>query len=288
MRAREPVHPHLRGEDHHRQDADPAARDDLARRRSRCSSSPRTSRARPWRRWCSTSSRASSRCAPSRPPATATAARPCSKTSPSSPAARRSSRTWASSSRTSSSTRPGPGQEGQDRRREHDHHRRHRRQEGDRRPRRDDPPRDRRRPTASTTARSCRSGWRSWPAAWPRSRSAAATETEMKERKALYEDALHATRAAIAEGIVPGGGVALLHARKVLDKLEARRRRGSWASACCTSVAGDAVPADRRERRPGRHRRRQQHPARARTRTTATTPTPTSTTTCARPASSTR
>jgi chaperonin GroEL len=48
----------------------------------------------------------------------------------------------------------------------------------------------------------------------------AATETEMKERKALYEDALHATRAAIAEGIVPGGGVALLHARKVLEKME--------------------------------------------------------------------
>src|SRR5713226_8673266 len=48
----------------------------------------------------------------------------------------------------------------------------------------------------------------------------AATETEMKERKALYEDALHATRAALAEGIVPGGGVALLQARKVLDKLE--------------------------------------------------------------------
>src|SRR5437660_1070883 len=46
----------------------------------------------------------------------------------------------------------------------------------------------------------------------------AATETEMKERKALYEDALHATRAALAEGIVPGGGVALLQASKVLDK----------------------------------------------------------------------
>src|SRR5580700_5144836 len=46
----------------------------------------------------------------------------------------------------------------------------------------------------------------------------AATETEMKERKALYEDALHATRAALAEGIVPGGGVALLQARKVIDK----------------------------------------------------------------------
>src|SRR5438046_5523739 len=48
----------------------------------------------------------------------------------------------------------------------------------------------------------------------------AATETEMKERKALYEDALHATRAALAEGSVPGGGVALLQARKVLDKFE--------------------------------------------------------------------
>src|SRR4029077_11785191 len=48
----------------------------------------------------------------------------------------------------------------------------------------------------------------------------AATETEMKERKALYEDALHATRAALAEGIVAGGGVALLRSRKVLDRLD--------------------------------------------------------------------
>src|SRR5262249_50226781 len=48
----------------------------------------------------------------------------------------------------------------------------------------------------------------------------AATETEMKERKALYEDALHATRAAIAEGIVAGGGVALIQAAKVLDKFK--------------------------------------------------------------------
>src|SRR5207237_5019010 len=48
----------------------------------------------------------------------------------------------------------------------------------------------------------------------------AATETEMKERKALYEDALHATRAALAEGIVPGGGVALLQTRRALEKLE--------------------------------------------------------------------
>ncbi|MGC2661164.1 MAG: chaperonin GroEL [Bryobacteraceae bacterium] len=48
----------------------------------------------------------------------------------------------------------------------------------------------------------------------------AATETEMKEKKARVEDALHATRAAVEEGIVPGGGVALLRAGKVLDNLK--------------------------------------------------------------------
>jgi len=47
----------------------------------------------------------------------------------------------------------------------------------------------------------------------------AATETELKEKKARVEDALHATRAAVIEGIVPGGGVALLRAIKALDKL---------------------------------------------------------------------
>jgi chaperonin GroEL len=51
----------------------------------------------------------------------------------------------------------------------------------------------------------------------------AATETEMKERKALVEDALHATRAAVEEGIVPGGGVALLRAQKVLDDFKLER-----------------------------------------------------------------
>jgi chaperonin GroEL len=49
----------------------------------------------------------------------------------------------------------------------------------------------------------------------------AATETEMKEKKARVEDALHATRAAVEEGIVPGGGVALLRAGKVLATLKA-------------------------------------------------------------------
>jgi chaperonin GroEL len=48
----------------------------------------------------------------------------------------------------------------------------------------------------------------------------AATETEMKERKSRIEDALHATRAAVEEGVLPGGGVALLRAISALDKLK--------------------------------------------------------------------
>ena len=51
----------------------------------------------------------------------------------------------------------------------------------------------------------------------------AATETEMKEKKARVEDAMHATRAAVEEGIVPGGGVALVRAAKVLEKYEVNK-----------------------------------------------------------------
>ncbi|HME98966.1 MAG TPA: TCP-1/cpn60 chaperonin family protein, partial [Terriglobia bacterium] len=47
----------------------------------------------------------------------------------------------------------------------------------------------------------------------------AATETEMKEKKARVEDAMHATRAAVEEGIVPGGGIAFLRAIPALEKL---------------------------------------------------------------------
>jgi len=50
----------------------------------------------------------------------------------------------------------------------------------------------------------------------------AATEVEMKEKKARVEDALHATRAAVEEGIIPGGGVALLRAQDALDKLKVK------------------------------------------------------------------
>jgi chaperonin GroEL len=49
----------------------------------------------------------------------------------------------------------------------------------------------------------------------------AATETEMKEKKARVEDAMHATKAAVEEGIVPGGGVALVRSIPALDKLKA-------------------------------------------------------------------
>src|SRR5437868_9583418 len=75
----------------------------------------------------------------------------------------------------------------------------------------------------------------------------AATETEMKERKALYEDALHATRAAIAEGIVPGGGVALLRAREVLKDLKLEGDEASGVQVVrtvlempCRSIAENA------------------------------------------------
>jgi len=57
----------------------------------------------------------------------------------------------------------------------------------------------------------------------------AATETAMKEKKARVEDAMHATRAAVEEGIVPGGGVALLRAQRALDglRLEGDRQQGA-------------------------------------------------------------
>ena len=54
----------------------------------------------------------------------------------------------------------------------------------------------------------------------------AATETEMKEKKARVEDAMHATRAAVEEGIVPGGGVSLVRAAKVLEKFDVNKDGG--------------------------------------------------------------
>ena len=55
----------------------------------------------------------------------------------------------------------------------------------------------------------------------------AATESEMKERKARIEDALHATRAAVEEGVLPGGGVALIRSRAALDQLKLKGDEGT-------------------------------------------------------------
>ena len=79
----------------------------------------------------------------------------------------------------------------------------------------------------------------------------AATETEMKEKKHRVEDALQATRAALEEGIVPGGGVALLHAVKAIqaEKLWTVTRRPALASSCARcesrSASWPRTPASR-------------------------------------------
>ena len=95
----------------------------------------------------------------------------------------------------------------------------------------------------------------------------AATEVELKERKHRLEDAISATRAAVEEGIVAGGGAALVHAAKALDgdlgltgdEATGRRDRAQGA--------GRAAALDRRERRPRGLRRGRQGPrARARQR----------------------
>jgi chaperonin GroEL len=59
----------------------------------------------------------------------------------------------------------------------------------------------------------------------------AATEIEMKEKKARVEDALHATRAAVEEGIVPGGGVALIRASSALDRMRSMRMSSSASTS---------------------------------------------------------
>ena len=84
----------------------------------------------------------------------------------------------------------------------------------------------------------------------------AATETAMKEKKARVEDALNATRAAVEEGIVPGGGVALLRASKAHRRAEAGGRREGGRADRAARARG-AHPPDRGERRARgqRHRR---------------------------------
>ena len=75
----------------------------------------------------------------------------------------------------------------------------------------------------------------------------AATETEMKEKKARVEDAMHATKAAVEEGIVPGGGVALLRAQKAVDAIKAQGDEAVGSQHHPPRARG-APPADRRQR----------------------------------------
>ena len=115
----------------------------------------------------------------------------------------------------------------------------------------------------------------------------AATETEMKEKKARIEDALHATRAAVEEGIVPGGGVALIRACKALDNAQGSTatRRPAWRSSARRWPSPLRQIADNAGVDGARGRAARSSKARA---PSASTPRPASTGTWSRPASSTR
>ena len=79
-----------------------------------------------------------------------------------------------------------------------------------------------------------------------------ATEVEVKERKDRVDDAMHATRAAVEEGVVPGGGVALLYAGRVLDKLKPDNLDQRVGVDIVRPGGSRAGPPDRRECRRGR------------------------------------
>ena len=115
----------------------------------------------------------------------------------------------------------------------------------------------------------------------------ASTETEMKEKKHRVEDALQATRAALEEGIVPGGGVALLNAAKAIkvDSFSDPRRADGRADH--PPRARGAAPPARLQRRASRARSSSTTSARP-PRARASTSTPTSSRTSSRPGSSTR
>ena len=106
----------------------------------------------------------------------------------------------------------------------------------------------------------------------------AATEVEMKEKKDRIDDALHATRAAVEEGIVPGGGVALLRTRKALKAAACRSSTTSRKRRCARS---SRTPAGRKPRSSSRRSKAPRAPR-------ATTPATTNTSTWSKRASSIR
>ena len=85
-----------------------------------------------------------------------------------------------------------------------------------------------------------------------------ATEVEVKEKKDRVDDAMHATRAAVEEGVVAGGGAALLYAIRALDKLRTGQRRPEGRHRDRAPRAAVAGPPDRRERRLRRRGGRRQ------------------------------
>ncbi len=87
-----------------------------------------------------------------------------------------------------------------------------------------------------------------------------ATEIEVKEKKDRVEDALNATRAAVEEGIVPGGGVALLRAKKAIGKLHNDNADVQAGINIVLKALGDAAPPDRGKFRRRRLDRGQQDP----------------------------
>ena len=271
VRARRRLHPDPREEDLQRPRSRPRPRARSPKPASRCSSSPKTSKAKPSPPSSSTSSAAPSRSAPSRPPASAIAARPCSKTSPSSPAARPSSKNSASSSKTSSSPSSAAPRRSSSTR---------------------TTPRSSKAPARARTSRAASTSIKheidNTTSDYDREKLqerlaklaggvaqinvGAATEVAMKEKKARVEDALHACRAAVEEGILPGGGVALLRASRKVKPAEdwpttTRRSATASSSRACRAPLTD----DRRQRRRRRRRRLRKGDRSARA-TTATTP----------------
>ena len=150
--------------------------------------------------------------------------------------------------------------------------------------------RSRRRPP-TTTRRSSRSGMAKLSGGVAIIKVGAGTETELKEKKHRVEDALSATRSAVEEGIVPGGGVALINAQSALDSLKLEGDAADRRRDRARGARGAAAPAGR-ERRPGRlGRARERPPPPGRDeehRRSATTCSRTSTATCSSAASSTR
>ena len=118
--------------------------------------------------------------------------------------------------------RPGPRGEGDLDQGRHDDRRHRGRGDQQEHPGADQPDQGRDRGSArrTMTRKSCRSGWPSCRGGVAIIRVGAGTEVELKEKKHRVEDALSATRAAVEEGIVPGGGVALINAISALDDIK--------------------------------------------------------------------